>query len=146
MTQTDAQALQESSRPLWGASVWQVRLNIQHHFQSGYAGAFLDEFWIDFREPLAVPEKHTKYRRVGSLWVNDSASGTRLSHSREVLVASSDAAAKVLEEFSKMVGFRLLRTEVQAPGGDTCFVFDNDFVLTCFPAKRSGLAWEIRST
>jgi hypothetical protein len=146
MTQTDAQTLQESSRFLWGASVWQVRFNIRHCLQTGYSYASLEELWIDFHEPLAVPEKNTKYRTLGSVRVNAWTAGARLEKNGKMIVASGDAATKVVEELPKMIGFRLLRIEIQSPGGDTCFVFENEFVLTCFPATQAAPSWAVCTT
>ncbi len=121
-----------------------MRLNIQHRFEEGYSPEDLDELCLDFHEPLAVPEKIRKHRRVGSLWINASNSGARLERERKTLVCSGDSVAKVLDEFSKMVGCRLLKTLVSPPGGDTSFIFENELILSCFPAKsRAGDSWVI---
>jgi hypothetical protein len=60
---------------------------------------------------------------------------TRLEQGGKILVGSGDSVAKVLDQFPKMVGRRLLRIEVRPPGGDTAFVFENDLTVNCFPAR-----------
>jgi hypothetical protein len=144
MKREDSEILEELSKVLWGAHIWRVRLNIQHSFEEGYSPEDLDELCLDFREPLPVPEKIRKHRRVGSLWINACNSGARLEHGGKILVASSDSVAKVLDQFSKMVGIRLLKIEVRPPGGDTMFIFEENLILNCFPATSSeGISWVI---
>src|ERR1700677_3648695 len=99
MTQQDTEKLQEFSKILWGAYVWQVRLNIQHRFEEGYSPKDLDEFCLDFHEPLPVPVKRRTHRKVGSLWINVRNSGARIERMGETLVASSDSVPKVLDHF-----------------------------------------------
>jgi hypothetical protein len=54
------------------------------------------------------------------------------------------AAAKVLEQFPRMMGSRLVKADVRPPGGDTTFIFENDLTLNCFPARsQEGVSWEI---
>jgi hypothetical protein len=143
MTQRDAETLQEFSKVLWGASIWRVRLNIQHRFEEGYSPEDLDELCLDFHEPLLVPEKIRTHRRVGSLWMGTN-SGARLEQGGKTLVGCGDSAAKVLDQFPKMVGSRLLTVEVRPPAGDTVFIFENDLALNCFPASsREGSSWVI---
>ncbi len=143
MTQRDAEAAQELSRVLWGATIWRVRLNIQHRFEEGYSPEDLDELCLDFHEPLPVPEKIRTHRRVGSLWINANCAA-RVEQGGKILVGSADSVAKVLDQFPKLVGRRLLRVEVQPPGGDTQFIFENDLVLNCFPARsREHNSWII---
>lgn len=97
----------------------------------------MDALCFDFHEPLAVPEKIRKHRRVRSLWIGGSA-GARLEQGGKALVGSSDSVAKGLEQFSKMVGSRLLKTVVSPSGGDTMFVFDNDLIFELLPSTISG--------
>jgi hypothetical protein len=113
-------------------------MNIQHRFEEGYSPEDLDELCLDFREPLPVSEKVQKHRRVGSLLIDVGTSGARLERGGRTLVNSSDSVAKVLEEFPKMVGSRLVRVEVRPPGGDTEFHFQNDLILNCFHARSRG--------
>jgi hypothetical protein len=134
MTQRDAETLQEFSKVLWGATVSRVRLNIYHSFEEGYSPEDLEELRLDFHEPLPVPEKIRKHRRVGSLWISYDCQ-PRLEQEDKILVGSGDSVAKVLDQFPKMVGRLLLKIEVRAPGGDTAFVFENDLTLRCFPAR-----------
>ncbi|MGP0072936.1 MAG: hypothetical protein ACLPWF_13510 [Bryobacteraceae bacterium] len=144
MKQQDTETLQEFSRILWGTYVWQVRLNIQYRFEKGYSPQDLDEFCLDFHEPLAVPEKVRTHRKVGSLWINVRNSGARLERSGKTLVASSDSVPKVLDHLSKMVGKQLVSIEIRPPAGDTRFLFRDDLALNCFPAKsRDGDTWAI---
>jgi hypothetical protein len=80
---------------------------------------------------------------LGSLWIGDGA-GTRLEQGGKALVGSSDSIAKGLDQFSKMIGSRLLKTVGSPPGGDTMFIFDNDLILNCFRAKsREDNSWLI---
>jgi hypothetical protein len=145
VTQRDAEKQQELSKVLWGAYIWRVRLTIQHGFEEGYSPEDFDELWLDFHEPLAIPEKITKHRRVGYLWMTANV-GARLEQGGRILVGSTDSVAKILEQFPKMVGSRLLTTEVRPPGGDTAFIFENDLVLNCFPAQsHEGAAWVVRT-
>jgi hypothetical protein len=140
MTQRDAETLQEFSRVLWGATVWRVKLTAEYNFEKGYSFPSMDALSLDFREPLAVHEKIGKHDGVGSLWIGGSA-GTRLEQDGKALVGSSDSVAKGLDQFSKLVGSRLLKTVVSPPGGETMFIFDSDLILNCFPAK----SWEDNS-
>jgi hypothetical protein len=144
MTHHDTETLQEFSKSLWGAHTWQVRLNIQHRFEEGYSPEDLDELCLDFNEPLPVPEKTRKHRKVGSLWINARTSGARLEQGGKTLVCCGDSVAKVLDQFSKMVGSRLLKAEVRPPGVDTTFIFQNDLTLNCFPARsQEDYSWTI---
>jgi len=145
LTQGEAEQQQELSKVLWGAYIWRVRLNIQHRFEKGYSSEDLEGFWIDFRQPLAVPEKITKYRRAGYVWMGATA-GARLEQGGRVLVGSDDSVAKILDQFPKMLGSRLLKIEVQPPGGDTALMFENDLILNCFPARsHEGASWAVRT-
>ena len=65
-------------------------------------------------------------------------SGGRLEQGGRILVGSSGSVAKIMDHFSKMVGIRLLKVEVRAPGGDTRFIFENGLILNCFPARSGG--------
>lgn len=142
----DTDTLQELSKAIWGAEVRQVRVNIQHRFEQGYSPVDLDELCLDFRKPLPVPKRLGKSDKVPSLWISGSTSGLRLQRAGTTVVSGGDPVAKVLEHFSKMVGSRLLSVEVQPPGGDAAFVFEDDAVLTCFPAtSRQGSSWVIVS-
>lgn len=134
MTRSDTDTLQELSKVIWGAHVWRVRVNIQHRFEEGYSPQDLDELCFDFRSPLHAHGHAGKFSRVGSLWISANTSGARLQRAGKNLVSGSDPVAKVLEQFSKMVGSRLLSIEVQPPAGDTSFLFEGDIVLSCFPA------------
>src|SRR5580658_8172117 len=118
MTQRDAETLQELSRVLWGATIWRVELNVQNRFEKDYSSQDMDALCLDFHEPLAVHEKIGKHNGVGSLWIGGSA-GTRLEQDGKALVGSSDSVAKGLDQFSKLIGGRLLKTVVSPPGGDT---------------------------
>jgi len=143
MTERDAETLQEFSKVLWGAQICRVRLNIKYHFEEGYSRKDLDELCLDFHQPLPVPERIRKHRKVGSLWIS-SDSGPRLEQGGKILVGSSDSVAKLLDQFPKMVGRRLVKVEVRPPGGDTAFVFENDLTLNCFPARsQEGDSWVI---
>jgi hypothetical protein len=148
MTLGDAETLQESSKVLWGACIRRVRLNIQYGFGKFYSPEDLDELFFDFREPLPVPERIRKHRRIGSLSMGTDC-GARLEQGGRILVGSSDSVAKIMDHFPKMVGIRLLTVEVRPPGGDTRFIFENDLILNCFPARsfparsRDGSAWGV---
>ncbi len=143
MTLRDTETLQDFSRVLWGSCIWRVRLNIEHRFEEGYSPEDLDELCLDFHEPLPVPEKIRKHRRIGSLWIGAN-SGMRLEQGGKTLVSSADSVAKILDQFPKMVGSRLLRVEVRPPAGDTVFIFENDLALRCFPARsQDGSSWVI---
>jgi hypothetical protein len=113
MTQHDADTLQGFSGILWGARVFRVRLNIEHRFEEDYSAEDLDELSLDFHEPVSVPEKILKHRRVGSLWISASNSGVRLERAGKILVGSSDSVAKQLEPFRNLVGVRLLTVTVR---------------------------------
>jgi hypothetical protein len=103
----------------------------------------LEELCLDFHEPLLIPEKIRKHRRVGSLWIGGNCQ-PRLEQGGKILVGSSDSVAKVLDQFPKLVGSRLLKAVVQPPGGDTAFLFENDLTLNCFPARsKEGDSWVI---
>jgi hypothetical protein len=144
MTQRDADTLQELSKVLWSANIWRVTLNLQHCFEKGYSQQYMDALCLDFHEPLPVPERIRKHRNVGTLSINAGNSGVRLQQGGKHLAGGSDSVSKVLEQFSKMVGSRLLKAEVLPPGGDTTFIFDNDLTLNCFPAKsQEGDSWVI---
>jgi hypothetical protein len=68
--------------------------------------------------------------------------GTR----RQVLVGSSDSVAKILDQFPKMLGSRLFKIEVQPPGGDAAFIFENEIILNCFPARsHKEASWAVRT-
>jgi hypothetical protein len=143
MTQRDAETLQEFSRVLWEATVWQVKLNTEYNFEKGFSSPSMDALCLDFHEPLAVHEKIGKHNGVGSLWIGGGA-GTRLEQDGKALVGSSDSLTKGLDQFSKLVGSRLLKSVVLAPGGDTTFRFDAGLTLSCFPARsEDGNAWVI---
>jgi hypothetical protein len=134
MTHRDAETLQEFSKVLWGTTIWRVRLYIYHAFEEGYSPEDLEELRLDFHEPLPVPEKIRKHRRVGSLWIGGNCQ-PRVEQGGRIVVGSGDSVRKVLNQFPKLVGSRLLKVEVRPPGGDTAFVFDNYLTLNCFPAR-----------
>jgi hypothetical protein len=143
MTQQDSEALQAYSKVLWGAHIWRVKLDIPHSFEKGYSQRWMDALYLDFREPLPVPEKIRKHRNVGSLWIGGN-SGVRLEQGGKTIVGGSDSVAKVLDQFPKLVGRRLLKALVLPPGGDTSFIFDDDLTLNCFPARvEDGDSWVI---
>jgi hypothetical protein len=95
MTQRDAETLQELSKVLWGATVSRVRLYIYHGFEEGYSPEDLEELRLDFHEPLPVPERIRKHRRVGSIWISGNCQ-PRLEQGGRILVGSGDSVAKVL--------------------------------------------------
>jgi hypothetical protein len=69
-----------------------------------------------------------------------------LEQEGRILVASMDCAAKLLDQFPKLVGSKLLNIAVKPPGGDTAFVFENDLTLNCFPTNsQKGIAWVIET-
>ena len=152
MTRRDAQTHQEFSRVLWGTFVWRVRAEIEYGFEKGsapddlYSPESLDELCLDFHEPLPIPEGIRKHRRVGSLWVIARYAGVRLEQRGKILVASMDSSSQLRDRFAQLVGKRLLEVVVQPPGGDTAFVFEDDLVLSCFPARsQEGISWLIET-
>ncbi len=144
MTRNDADSLRDLSKVLWDSWVWRVRVNIQHRFEEGYSPEDLDEFCLDFSRPLDGDQKSGKVQRVGSLWFNIRNAGMRLQEQGRILVSSSDSTTKVLSVLPTLRGCRLDSMEVDHPGGDTRFFFDDGRVITCFPANSvQGIAWVI---
>jgi hypothetical protein len=150
MTNEDCDFIANLTRVLWGATVWRVRLNLQYRFESGalpeelYSPDDLDELCLDFATPLVVPEKIRKTKRVGSLWINTAQCGLRVQERGKVLMNSGDSTARVRAVLPTMIGRPLVRAHVAGPGGDTQFVFENERVLTCFPASsQRGINWVI---
>ena len=131
--------MQKLSIPLWGSSLWRVRLNIQHSFEEGYSSEGKDTLFLDFRDLK-------KGNRVATLWVSGSL-GARVEHLGRILAADLDSAARCMEQFPKLVNKQLSKIDVTAPAGDTKFVFADDLVLNCFTTNSSdydcwGIDWE----
>jgi hypothetical protein len=152
MTNEDCDFIANLTQVLWGATVWRVRLNLQHSFEKGahpdelYSPDDLDELCLDFATPLIVPEKIRKTKRVGSLWINTAQCGLRVQQHGKVLMNSGDSTARVRAVLPTMIGCPLVKAHVTNPGGDTRFVFENERVLTCFPASsRLGVNWVINT-
>lgn len=131
------------SQVFLNCQVWRVRLNVQHRFERAseddlYSPENLDELCLDFNKPLRVPVGVRKHYRVGSLWVNISNCGLRLQHKRNVLVRSGDSPKHILAVFPRMLDLRLVSVQIDTPGGDTRFEFDEQHTLFCFPANSTG--------
>lgn len=149
MTSQDAEKLRGDSKVLWGAEVWQIRVNVGHTINGGrvdnrFSCQFVDGISLDFQRPLPVPEGRRKYDRFGSLKIVTEYCDLRLQEERKVLAGDLDAAERLLALTPELIGSRLLEVQVDAPGGDTRFVFENGRMLVCFPTSaQHGTGWEI---
>ncbi len=146
MTQSDAAALQESSKFLWNSEVERVVVGVQHRFEDGYEPSDLDSLKLEFRQALTGPEGWKKHRQVGALRIDASRCGLRLELAGQIAIACGDSSEKVLAQFRRLVGKTLVRINVSPPGGDADFVLEDGMVLRCFPATGHATeSWSISS-
>jgi hypothetical protein len=146
MTPSEAEVLQQSSQPFWDSQIWRVAVNIQHRYEKGYEPSDLDSLRLDLRRLRSNPANKTKYRQIGSLWIDVCNCGLRLEQAGKAVVCSGDSTEKVLAQFKGLVGRTIERVHIAPPGGDTDFVLEDGTVLRCFPATaRGGLSWRISS-
>jgi hypothetical protein len=142
MTQSDAVALQESSKFLWNSKIVRVVVNVQHRFEDGYEPSDLDSLRLEFRQLLSTPEGR-KYREVGTLWIDTCTCGLRLEQAGQITAACGDSSERVLAQFKGLVGKTLSRINISSPGGDADFVLEDGLVLRCFPATGNSPSWHI---
>lgn len=149
MTSQEAEKLQGASRVLWGAEVWQVHVIVRHTIigrtvEDRFSSQGVEGISLDFQRPLPVPAGRRKYDRFGSLKIDAEYCGLRLQEARKVLAGNFDAAERLLALTPELIGSRLLEVQVDAPGGDTRFVFENGRMLVCFPTSaQHSTGWEI---
>jgi hypothetical protein len=143
MTQSDASALQDSSKLLWNSEVERVVVSVQHRFEDGYEPSDLDSLSLEFRQALPGPEGRKKHRQVGALRIDASRCGLRLELAGQIIAACGDSSEKVLAQFKGLVGKTLSRINISSPGGDADFVLEDGLVLRCFRATCDSGSWHI---
>ncbi len=132
------------------ARVWQVRLFVEHKHELPldelHPDTLFDRLILEFRVPLAKPEKIRKTRWIGSFIVDVTQCGIRVLEQRTVVVAGWDAIERIQTTMIRLVDTLLTDVTVTSPGGDARLEFNNGLVLILFPARsQREECWRIES-